>query len=341
MKGDRWFVEMMGSGAALFDYDDDGDLDLFLVQSGSLEPGERAAETGDRLYRNDLAAGAVRFVDVTAESGIVESGYGMGVATGDYDGDGRVDLYVTNWGANELWRNRGGGAFERRGAAAAVDDPRWGVASGLLRRRSRRRARPLRRQLRRLLAGDAQALPLGARRASTTAARSRSRRSRTCSTATAATGPSPMRAGDAGLRAAPPLPALGALAGDFDADGWLDLYVANDQTAELPVARHRRRPLRRGRARFRLRGRRRGQAASEHGSDCGRRRRRRRRGPVPHAYHRGAPHALRQRRQGRVRGRDHQQPAWSRPPGRTPDSASAGSTTTAMGCSICCRRAAR
>jgi hypothetical protein len=229
MTGDRWFVEMMGSGAALLDYDGDGDLDLFLVQGGSLDSGARAGEEGDRLFRNDLEAGTVRLIDVTAESGIAESGYGMGVATGDYDGDGQVDLYVTNWGSNELWRNRGGGRFEARGAAAGVDDPGWSVPAVFL-------------DFDRDGALD---LFVGNYVDFTEATHKR------CLSALGVLdycGPLTFQAqpdvlyrnrgdgtftdvsGAAGLRSAPPRPALGALAGDFDADGWLDLYVTNDQT---------------------------------------------------------------------------------------------------------------
>ncbi len=96
----HWLLpEITGSGAAVFDFDNDHDLDLYFVQSGSLEADSRYS---DRLYRNDRG----RFVDVTEASGIDASGYGMGVAIGDYDGDGWRDLYVTNLGPNQLWRNR-------------------------------------------------------------------------------------------------------------------------------------------------------------------------------------------------------------------------------------------
>ncbi len=122
--------EIMGSGAALFDADGDGDLDAYLVQGAELEPG--AAATGssarDRLFLNQFEeTGELRFVDVTAESGIDSTGYGMGIAAADYDGDGRTDLYVTNFGPNRLWRNLGGGRFEDATQAAGADDPRWSV----------------------------------------------------------------------------------------------------------------------------------------------------------------------------------------------------------------------
>ncbi len=129
----RFFLpEIMGAGAALFDGDGDGDLDAFLVQGSDLEPdsgdASGTARFLDRLFRNDLAeTGELRFVDVTADSGIESTGYGMGVAAADYDGDGRTDLYVTNFGPNRLWRNLGGGRFEDATAAADVDDPRWSV----------------------------------------------------------------------------------------------------------------------------------------------------------------------------------------------------------------------
>ena len=126
--------EIMGSGAALFDFDGDGDFDAFLVQGADLEPGAGAGHAAsdsparDRLFRNELAeSGELRFVDVTVESGIDSTGYGMGVAAADYDGDGRTDLYVTNFGPNQLWRNLGGGRFEDATQAAGADDPRWSV----------------------------------------------------------------------------------------------------------------------------------------------------------------------------------------------------------------------
>ncbi len=134
MSGEYYFAEMMGSGAALFDYDNDGDLDVYLVQSGPLgsTAGAASGQAVDRLYRNDLEVRAggtaeLRFTDVTAASAIRGTDYGMGVATGDYDGDGFVDLYVTAFGANRLWRNRGDGTFSDVTVAAGVADPRWSV----------------------------------------------------------------------------------------------------------------------------------------------------------------------------------------------------------------------
>ncbi len=121
------FPELMGGGAALFDMDADGDLDAFCVQSGSLlEPGQQG---GHRLFEND---GTGHFVDVSAGSGVDVPGYGMGVAAGDYDADGRIDLYITNVGPNVLLRNLGGGRFEDVTAAMAVGDPAWGTSACFL-----------------------------------------------------------------------------------------------------------------------------------------------------------------------------------------------------------------
>ena len=147
MSGEFYFNEMVGAGAALFDYDNDGDLDVYLVQGHMLgpdiAPGDASFEPGlqgpltDRLYRNDLevsadGAPAVHFTDVTDESGIDARGYGMGVAAADYDNDGWVDLYVTNFGSNQLWRNNGDGTFSDVTEATGTDDPRWSVSSAFV-----------------------------------------------------------------------------------------------------------------------------------------------------------------------------------------------------------------
>lgn len=133
MSGELYILEVMGPGAALFDYDGDGDLDLYLVQGHALPPLEREKPLlGDRLFRNELQAGELRFVDVTETAGIEATGYGMGVATGDVDGDGHVDLFVTNYGANQLWRNRGDGTFVDITEEAGVGDPSWSTATAFL-----------------------------------------------------------------------------------------------------------------------------------------------------------------------------------------------------------------
>jgi hypothetical protein len=147
MSGEFYFNEMVGAGAALFDYDNDGDLDVYLVQGHMLgpdiAPGDASFEPGlqgpltDRLYRNDLevsadGAPALHFTDVTDESGIDARGYGMGVAAADYDNDGWVDLYVSNFGSNQLWRNNGDGTFSDVTEASGTDDPRWSVSSAFV-----------------------------------------------------------------------------------------------------------------------------------------------------------------------------------------------------------------
>src|SRR5215217_5991261 len=103
--GQYYLPEEMGAGAALFDYDGDGDLDVLLLQGGSLPaapPGSRSPATGTRLFRNDLTVDksgrpALHFTDVTAQARLDVNVYAMGVATGDYDGDGRLDLFVANY----------------------------------------------------------------------------------------------------------------------------------------------------------------------------------------------------------------------------------------------------
>ncbi len=144
MTGQRYFAEPVGSGGALVDLDNDGDLDVYLVQGRRLEPVEDPDDAADdpevdggRLFRNDLTVDAdgrrrLRFTDITEESGIDAHGYGMGVSAGDYDNDGRVDLYLTSFGSNQLWRNvseNGAIRFENVTAESNTDDPRWSTSA--------------------------------------------------------------------------------------------------------------------------------------------------------------------------------------------------------------------
>ncbi len=126
------FPEIMGGGAALIDIEDDGDLDLYLVQSGSVQsPGPRGR---NRLYRNDGndEHGVPRFVDITDMSGAGNQGYGMGVAAGDYDNDGDTDLYVTNVGPNALLQNDGQGRFSDVTSSAGTGDKGWGTSAAFV-----------------------------------------------------------------------------------------------------------------------------------------------------------------------------------------------------------------
>ena len=126
--------EVIGAGGALFDFDNDGDLDLFAVQGGPV-PATAAARSSSpprsRLYRNDLepASRRIRLTDVTERSGIIAAGYGMGAATGDIDNDGWIDLYVTNLGSNQMFRNNGDGTFTDVTASSGSDDPRWSTSA--------------------------------------------------------------------------------------------------------------------------------------------------------------------------------------------------------------------
>jgi tetratricopeptide (TPR) repeat protein len=120
--GAYYMIETMGAGACFFDLDGDGRLDLYFVDGHAL-PRPGAERPLNRLYRNRGAS----FEDITAASGSGDGGYGMGCAVADCDSDGRVDLYVTNFGANALYRNRGDGHFAR--IDGAVDNGLWGTSA--------------------------------------------------------------------------------------------------------------------------------------------------------------------------------------------------------------------
>jgi hypothetical protein len=128
--GAKLLPETMGGGVGLFDFDGDGDADLLLINGRSWDDKGPATTAG--LYRNDtVRGGPIRFVDVTEGSGLDVVLYGMGMAFGDYDGDGLVDVYVTAVGVNRLFRNLGGGKFEdvTSGLGVGGEEGEWSTAA--------------------------------------------------------------------------------------------------------------------------------------------------------------------------------------------------------------------
>ena len=125
----KHIIETMGSGVVFFDYDTDGDADLYFVNSGNIpqaKQGAQQTQLGNVLYRND---GDGRFTDVTETSGTGDTGYGMAAAAADIDNDGDADLYVANFGQDVLYRNNGDGTFTDITEAAGIDNTLWGIAA--------------------------------------------------------------------------------------------------------------------------------------------------------------------------------------------------------------------
>ncbi len=123
-EGNFSLPEITGAGAGFFDADGDGDLDIYLLQGGRpADPaGPRPGAPGNVLY---LQGPPGTFVDASDASGTADTGYGMGLAAGDFDGDGRTDLFVTNYGPDVLYRSLGDGRFEDVTAAAGVAGEGW------------------------------------------------------------------------------------------------------------------------------------------------------------------------------------------------------------------------
>jgi hypothetical protein len=115
--GQRYIMETVTAGLALFDYDNDGWIDIYFLNGAPLRGTRVDKPPKNALYRNE---GGFKFRDVTDEAGVGDEGYGMGVAVADYDNDGDLDIYVNNYGPNVLYRNEGDGTFTNVTAAAGV-----------------------------------------------------------------------------------------------------------------------------------------------------------------------------------------------------------------------------
>ncbi len=226
--GSFFYPELMQGGAAFLDYDNDRDLDIYLVQSGPLPAPGDSPQAANRLYRN---RGDGSFEDATASAGVGDRGYGSGVAVADYDGDGWVDLYVTNLGANHLYRNRGDGSFEDATGRTATGDASYSTSAAFFdydhdgdldlyvcNYVDWSTAKERRCLGRNGLQGYCS--PSEYRPQADTLYRNDGDGRFTDVSA---------RAGIASVRAA----GLGVVTADFDGDGWTDVYVANDQMANL------------------------------------------------------------------------------------------------------------
>ena len=235
MSGELYFVEMMGPGGAVFDLEGDGDLDVYMVQGAplgpkaALRPWAGKASPRDILLRNDLQVkdGVVHrgFTDISAAAHTAD-GYGMGVAAGDFDNDGLTDIYVTNFGANTLLRNRGDGTFEDRTAAASAGDDRWSTSASFFDYdRDGWLDLFIVNYVRFELSNNVTCYATSSRRdycgpSAFPAQGDRLLHNR-------GDGTFEDRTAAAGL-ARTVLPGLGVQTADFDGDGWLDIYVAND-----------------------------------------------------------------------------------------------------------------
>ena len=125
----RYIVESMSGGVALLDYDNDGFLDIYFVNSLTVDLVKTNGKTKSALYRNN---GNGTFTDVTDKAGVGDVGWGMGVAVGDYNNDGFDDIYVTCVGPNHLFKNNGNGTFSDISKTAAVSDPRWSTGASFV-----------------------------------------------------------------------------------------------------------------------------------------------------------------------------------------------------------------
>ena len=123
--GEYYYIESMGSGVCLFDYDNDGDLDAYFLQGASLPGGDKEITLENKLYRNE---GKI-WIDVTEKAGVGDQNYGIGCACADYDNDGDTDLYVTNYGPDVFYHNNGDGTFIDVTLKVGIDNPHWATSA--------------------------------------------------------------------------------------------------------------------------------------------------------------------------------------------------------------------
>jgi enediyne biosynthesis protein E4 len=233
-KTNRYLVETTGCGVAFFDYDEDGWLDIFLVNGTRFESKQPAPS--NRLYKNNRDG---TFTDVTIPAGLVRGGWGQGVCVGDFDNDGHDDLFVSYWGSNALYKNNGNGTFTDVSRKAGITTaggrlPRWNTGCAFL---DYDRDGWLDLFVANYIDFDIKKVPVP--------------EGGTClyKGLKVACGPPGLPGGknilfknnrdgtfrdvskEAGILNTPGTYGLGVLVGDFDNDGWPDIYVANDSTS--------------------------------------------------------------------------------------------------------------
>ena len=228
MRGGHYMTEIIGGGVALLDYDGDGDLDVFFVQSQG---------TG-RLFRNNLVeTQRLSFTDVTGASGITTTGYGMGAAAADFDNDGYVDLYVTSFGASQLFRNNGDGTFTDVSKRSGTEVQGWSVPATFF--DYDRDGWPdlfVGTYLQYRVEDTAKCVSPSGAVDYCTPNTYRPQQSRLFHNNRDGTFTDVTARSRIGSEYGP---ALGASASDFDGDGWPDLFVANDsQPNQLWINRH-------------------------------------------------------------------------------------------------------
>ena len=232
----QYILEVTGSGVAIFDYNNDGLQDIFLVNQTLWQlEGDQAAPTS-RLFRN---LGNLEFEDVTSESRLVNNGWGQGACVGDYDNDGDDDLFVTYWGDNILYRNGGDGTFEdaTTDASLPLGQRRWGsgcafldydrdgdldlAVANYIRFDPERVPKPGESELCRYQEAPVVCGPRGLPGESPSLYRNEGE------------GRFADVSHSAGFSQAAGIYGFSVLTGDFNADGWTDIYIACDSTPSI------------------------------------------------------------------------------------------------------------